>query len=1608
MATLQQRAEQIRDEVQEAANTAQRIGQLLIDLIALIKGADSRYLSGIRPDTAHAPIHFAQGLTAKGIQVEGTANVEGALSVGDFHEGMSGASISADGTAEVERLTVRSKLEVAEMQINRLTAMEGDWLLTESGTVEHVEQRGAQWVLTMRRRFEGDFTAFAVHDVIKGIVSTAAVRAFRPNTPLPTPETAIYAVAWLRVESVDINENSITCSLYDNADVPGGANMQPCEGMNLARWGNTSIAERRSCLYLSSREGRIVHLQGVTAPKITPENQRAAFGSLPEFLKKELAGVVDANDDYLFARGLVVQDIIRLDAKASPIPEIVDRGNWKQGAKYYGGTRNPETKRFEISDVWREGARWRCTTTKSKGTTEPPAANSTHWTLIQAKPKDGKDAPAQGVNLLDGTNFNTSTPIYASPRNPKWTQVTGKVTVLPGGKNGANVVCAMGQLNVIRASIPAEKLVVGGTYVISFWYRTNGQLLLWYRYPDNGHLERINPERPPHSSPTEYNNGALRNNEEWKLYTQVFTWDIQTPHCGIYVDLNDADSGKWIEICSLKVEEGAKPTTWCLSENDKIGATGIDGRDGESYHANLIDNSSFAKGLEGWQGGYSMPTFDDSMQSPVPGTRVVKITGQAVGKLPYHEANQNVRERLLPNTTYTYSVWVKTSEEMSNARIIVYPVPHIEQQIDYEHGGEWTRHAITFTTGLNLAAEGQYVYLRLCTQTDPNAAVWFAAPKLEIGDTPTEWTTSENDRKGDPGKDGKSSYTHIAYSQHSDGSELTFSPANAFYMGIYTDENPAASPDPARYVWTQFRGDNGRTTYLHIAHANGLSDEAFKDFTTSNPNGRKFVYMGTCVDENSPDPTNPNAYRWTKVEGEQGLPGDPGENGLTSHTHTAYANSADGKVDFTTTPGGAAFDYIGIYTDFEEKASNAPQRYAWAKVKGNQGDPGEKGDPGDKGDPGEKGKNGRGIDHIETFYLLTPDGTAPEDGTGGWRSKPPVPTPQTPWLWTYERVVYSDGNSERNAVRLVTRLAKDGAEAEPTRPNLLDGTDFHQDGAWKSGLNGAHAKTEKVKDVQPAVTGCGVLRTLVERGAVGEEFAQFSQRIPMDLVAGLDYTFSVYVRGDNTGWMIVFPNSGEHFRLSAAKPGEWQRVSVSFKARAARPGEENRAYLRCWLKNADNTQRHEVLFCAPKLEEGLTATPWCLSENDKVGATVQHRGFWDAFADGTVFRGRNETGGGYEDVVDILTPAGTREAYRCTRTHTKAGNDTRPGANSPYWKKGDSFELVSTGMLLAGTAQIENLATGNISQDRMVTAGAEMRFYAAGCKHPGLVFGYRSDSQKRRFPVLQCFDPETGALLYDLGPEGIFANARRVAGVWTPLQMIRVTRYTTITQLYKWLREDVDNWNDQDIEKLKVESPFFADNGARHPLYWFGHGAYYAEGWSEFRRADGTMHKIFESSRTSTPTEDYPAAFWFNPFENQMNTTATPESALTDDNGAAIGDINATRVEDGWYCSRVCDIRVEKEDFKINVNKRPRTVTLYAIDLWRFRGGKKIETGTTYFIDFDLEYMADTDDAGRAFKGRDRRGLIEEDSRNSLIHVPIFEIQGFDSRTDTSIKPQKD
>ena len=63
--------------------------------------------------------------------------------------------------------------------------------------------------------------------------------------------------------------------------------------------------------------------------------------------------------------------------------------------------------------------------------------------------------------------------------------------------------------------------------------------------------------------------------------------------------------------------------------------------------------------------------------------------------------------------------------------------------------------------------------------------------------------------------------------------------------------------------------------------------------------------------------------------------------GKTQYTHIAYANSADGRVDFSTNLSDRA--YIGMYVDFNSRDSLNPSDYTWTLVKGANGGPGEKG-----------------------------------------------------------------------------------------------------------------------------------------------------------------------------------------------------------------------------------------------------------------------------------------------------------------------------------------------------------------------------------------------------------------------------------------------------------------------------------------------------------------------------------------------------------------------------------------------------------------------------------------------------------------------------------------
>lgn len=127
-------------------------------------------------------------------------------------------------------------------------------------------------------------------------------------------------------------------------------------------------------------------------------------------------------------------------------------------------------------------------------------------------------------------------------------------------------------------------------------------------------------------------------------------------------------------------------------------------------------------------------------------------------------------------------------------------------------------------------------------------------------------------------------------------------------------------------------GADGRTSYTHIAYAN--SADGNLNFSVSDSNRK---YIGMYVDFNQTDSTNPSSYQWSLIkgadgqDGADGLPGKPGADGRTPYFHTAWADSSDGRVGFSTTVS-LGKKYLGTYTDFTSADSTDPTKYNWTET----------------------------------------------------------------------------------------------------------------------------------------------------------------------------------------------------------------------------------------------------------------------------------------------------------------------------------------------------------------------------------------------------------------------------------------------------------------------------------------------------------------------------------------------------------------------------------------------------------------------------------------------------------------------------------------------------
>nr|DAE52611.1 MAG TPA: tail protein [Caudoviricetes sp.] len=259
------------------------------------------------------------------------------------------------------------------------------------------------------------------------------------------------------------------------------------------------------------------------------------------------------------------------------------------------------------------------------------------------------------------------------------------------------------------------------------------------------------------------------------------------------------------------------------------------------------------------------------------------------------------------------------------------------------------------------------------------------------GETGPQGPKGEQGIAGAPGTDGKTPYLHIKYApvQKPTVSQLTEVPDK--YIGTYTDYEINDSTDPNKYTWAQFRGDQGvagKNGYTWIKYASLPNGEDMSDDpdtvpwidtdgnticdTLGNPiylEPEYVAYIGIANNKDTPtESDNPKDYTWTRYKGADGENGSDGKDGIngkdgkTSYTHIAYANSADGKTDFSVSDSNRK--YIGMYVDFVEQDSANPDSYAWSLIKGADGA---------QGIPGKAGADGK-TPYFHVAYANSADG----------------------------------------------------------------------------------------------------------------------------------------------------------------------------------------------------------------------------------------------------------------------------------------------------------------------------------------------------------------------------------------------------------------------------------------------------------------------------------------------------------------------------------------------------------------------------------------------------------------------------------------------------------
>lgn len=486
---------------------------------------------------------------------------------------------------------------------------------------------------------------------------------------------------------------------------------------------------------------------------------------------------------------------------------------------------------------------------------------------------------------------------------------------------------------------------------------------------------------------------------------------------------------------------------------------------------------------------------------------------------------------------------------------------------------------------------------------------------------------------GTSGKDGKTSYFHVKYSdveKPASYSDMTETPSK--YIGTYVDYELEDSKDPSKYTWSKFQGEdgadgvagkngeNGETSYVHFAYA--TSEDGKTNFSTTDPTDK--TYIGQYVDFKKADSEQPEKYRWSKFQGPKGPAGSDGEQGygiVASVTRENFTedqwNSTYGMTghlaSWTGTSAlrngcriGDIFVVVGTATD----TKNAHTAYYRSDT-----------DAGDlqgicightiafRGSAGIDGTDGKGIESIKEHYAISTSNTVTPTT---WFDDVPVTNPVNKYLWNYETITYTNGtsvDSKKRVIGVYGDTGKDGEKGEDgddfrwnlvKGSSMINGTRLVSDGT--NGMNDVNTNVYENDGFHIITPSSGN-----SNNGIGFVYNDFST---LGIKPGDTLTFSCDVKGtSDTNKPFIqlhFQASGTqwydsgHLESLAGQftpTADFKRVSVTYTL----PDKDVYKSKRMWLAIHGN-YASDLYIRNIKLELGSPATPWSPHPDDLVGA----------------------------------------------------------------------------------------------------------------------------------------------------------------------------------------------------------------------------------------------------------------------------------------------------------------------------------------------------------------------------------------------------------------------